>query len=114
MKRKLISLLLAMSLLVCFCTVPAHAANQPGFTDVSPQHWAYSYIMRANALGIMNGMSDGSFHPDETLTRAQVAQILYNMCPDGRNSTQAQLFVTPSSVRDIQAGTWYYYAVGWL
>ena len=114
MKRKLISLLLTMSLLVCFCTVPAHAANQPNFTDVPPQHWAYSYIMRAKALGIMNGMSDGSFHPDETLTHAQVAQILYNMCPDGRSSTQAQLFVTPNNVRDVQAGSWYYYPVGWL
>ncbi len=45
-----------------------------GFTDVSG-HWAESYIDAAVALGLINGMGDGTFAPDGTVTYAQVIAI---------------------------------------
>ena len=37
--------------------------------------WAISALYNA---GIINGNPDGSFAPNSTITRAEVAQILYN------------------------------------
>lgn len=49
------------------------------FNDVSKQHWAYDVINYAVDKGYMNGYPDNMFKPDEPLTRAMIAQILYNL-----------------------------------
>jgi len=46
------------------------------FTDVSKHHWAYSYIGAVAHAGIMNGYGDGSFQPDHSLKREEMAAIL--------------------------------------
>ena len=46
------------------------------FTDVPKTHWAYKYIDKVSDAGIMNGIGDGKFAPDEPLTRAQICKIL--------------------------------------
>ncbi len=45
------------------------------FTDVNQKHWAYSNIALANMLGIMRGYPDGTFKPDQGVTRAEVATV---------------------------------------
>ncbi len=40
------------------------------FTDVDCNHWAFDYIAKSKALGIVEGFPDGSFHPDDPTTRA--------------------------------------------
>ncbi len=51
--------------------------NKPdnSFTDIEG-HWAQTEIMWAIENGLMNGVSDNSFAPDESLTRAQLAVVL--------------------------------------
>lgn len=39
-------------------------------------HWAREAIAAASGLGIVNGYADGSFGPDDTLTREQMASML--------------------------------------
>jgi hypothetical protein len=39
-------------------------------------HWAETPIRKAQASGTMNGYPDGSFKPDEPLTRAKAAVLL--------------------------------------
>ncbi len=46
------------------------------FTDVPDDHWAYSFIARASAFGIVNGMGDGTFLPDEQVTYQQAMKML--------------------------------------
>ena len=48
------------------------------FFDVSDTHWGYDAIKKVNSLGLMNGFHDGTFKPDATVTRAQVATVLVN------------------------------------
>lgn len=48
---------------------------QESFVD-TPNHWASEAISRAAAKGIVNGFSDGSFKPDEPMTRLQFAAML--------------------------------------
>lgn len=45
------------------------------FTDTE-NHWAYPYIQKAAATGIMKGYDDGTFKPEIAVTRAQAAAIL--------------------------------------
>lgn len=45
------------------------------FTDTEG-HWAESSIEKAANVGVVNGFEDGTFRPDEPLTRAQLAVIL--------------------------------------
>lgn len=48
----------------------------PGqFTDVKASDWFAPNVQRACEFGLMNGMGDGSFHPQGNLTVAQVVTI---------------------------------------
>lgn len=50
------------------------------FTDDGTiEPWAKDAVHHMAKLGIVKGMNDGSFAPRSSLTRAQVAQILYNV-----------------------------------
>ena len=47
--------------------------------DVNIESWAKDAVMEMAKLGLVKGMEDGSFSPKTQFTRAQVAQILYNI-----------------------------------
>ncbi|MEJ8548358.1 S-layer homology domain-containing protein [Brevibacillus borstelensis] len=47
------------------------------FYDVANQHWAADAIKRANAAGLMNGYTNGTFNPGGGITRAEMATIVY-------------------------------------
>ena len=44
------------------------------FTDID-NHWAKEYIEEAAKDGVVNGFQDGTFRPDDPLTRAQFCKI---------------------------------------
>lgn len=46
------------------------------FSDVTASHWAIDYITAAESSGIINGMGDGTFAPEENITYAQAMKIL--------------------------------------
>lgn len=46
------------------------------FSDVLPGHWASSYIAQATGAGWIAGYPDGSFGPENTLTRAELVTII--------------------------------------
>jgi hypothetical protein len=51
-------------------------AQRTFFSDVSNAYWAKPFIERLAKEGVMNGYSDGTFKPDQPVTRAQFAVIL--------------------------------------
>lgn len=46
------------------------------FPDVPTNHWAAEAIRAVREAGLMTGMADGTFGPNEPVTRAQLAVIL--------------------------------------
>lgn len=52
------------------------SAPAGSFSDVNDSHWAYEVILSAAAKGWINGYSDGTFHPDGTLSRAEAAAVI--------------------------------------
>ena len=53
----------------------APLANPTGtvFTDVPKTHWAAGYIEKLAQLGVTSGYGDGSFQPDEAISRTELA-----------------------------------------
>ncbi len=51
-------------------------ATSPHFGDLSAQHWANGFIEPLVQRGWLSGFSDGSFRPDDPITRAQFAALL--------------------------------------
>lgn len=46
------------------------------FRDVPRDHWAYQAIQELRRLGFIEGYPDRTFRPDQTMTRAEVAQLI--------------------------------------
>jgi S1-C subfamily serine protease len=53
-------------------------ADTEGFKDVSPAYWASSVINSLKDAHIIQGYADNTFKPDAYITRAEVAQMIYN------------------------------------
>ena len=54
--------------------------NTNGFKDQGNiEPWAKDAVSEMARLGVVSGMNDGSFAPKSPFTRAQVAQVLYNI-----------------------------------
>lgn len=50
-----------------------------GFSDVKPGQWYYESIAAAKSAGYIGGYSDGTFRPEQTITRQEVASILVRL-----------------------------------
>ncbi|MGB3202847.1 MAG: S-layer homology domain-containing protein [Nodosilinea sp.] len=56
--------------------VVAQTQTQTQFTDVSASYWARDFIAPLAARGIIAGFPDGTFRPNEPVTRAQFAAMV--------------------------------------
>ena len=54
------------------------AAGANNFKDVKSGQWYTNAVLWASANGIVSGYPDGTFRPNENITREQVATIFYN------------------------------------
>jgi hypothetical protein len=54
-------------------------SSENSFSDVGSEHWAVSYINSAAVKGWVSGFGDGTFRPQENITRAQVVTIVNRM-----------------------------------
>lgn len=124
MRKRILSTLLAVFILVSALAIPANAAysdpdadtalleetslpdiqaddtsEAPYFADVPADHWAFPYIQRVYADGIVGGTGRNSagaplFSPDESVTFVQAEVIL------------ARVFFS-SLIRSIPGDSWY-------
>ena len=95
MKKLLIGLFAALSVT---------AAN--AFPDVSDNHWAAPQIKLLSEQGVIVGYPDGTFKPDDNVTRAEFASMAIKAL--GQEHTKV---VQPVNFADIQPGYWAYDAI---
>lgn len=50
------------------------------FKDVDKDKWYYKAVQHVYNAGLMNGTSETTFDPEKTMTRAEMAQVLVNLC----------------------------------
>ncbi len=81
------------------------ACPSRGLSDVKT-HWGHPSIDYCVEHGLMNGVGDGKFNPDGTVTRAMLATVLYRQAgsPDVQNA---------SAFPDVNPGEWYGKATAW-
>ena len=68
----------AMMAAVLYNLEGGSAGTAAGFSDVDAESWYADAVNWAAENGIVNGFEDGTFRPDDNLTREQMAAFLYN------------------------------------
>ncbi len=99
-----------------FAPVPVEPQEQPcgggdgcpsgAYADLRTGAWYHEAVDYAIREGLLTGYGSGAFKPDDNLSRAQLAQILYNMA--GRPVVKAG-----SRFADVAADSWCADAVAW-
>jgi hypothetical protein len=80
------------------------------FSDVSSTNWAYQYISTAVAYGWINGYPDGTFKPDQAISRAEAMKIINTMLARGVDA--AGLISGIKAWPDnTNVNAWYYYEI---
>lgn len=77
-----------------------------GFEDLDMSAWYHDGIHYCIEHGLMNGVSDSSFAPNDTTTRAQIVTLLYRL--EGEPDVDNAIDFT-----DVPEGEWYSDAVRW-
>ena len=75
------------AMLVNALGLDAAATGESPFADVGPAAWYAAPVQAAAAAGIVKGISTTAFHPDETITREQMAVMLSRVAMDNDNRT---------------------------
>ena len=96
--KRLLSILLAL----CICIACVSVFAVAGYSDLSSYHWAKDTIERYTNAGIFNGFPDGTFRPDERMTRAQFASVLSRLL----SLENADLSVL-APFTDVNPDAWY-------
>lgn len=84
--------------------VERNTLNQPltniKFTDLKESHWAYNSINYLSGNNILSGYSDGTFKPNNKVTRAEFAKILYCLIYEKKFLNGLNLDATPRYYND--------------
>jgi len=77
------------------------------FTDVLETAWYAEYVEKAAAYGLVNGYEDGTFRPNNTVTRAEAVTMINRML--NRNpETAAYLKTAECPFNDVVSEHWAY------
>lgn len=94
-------------MVLLFCVFLALLYICPVFANTIPNdisgHWAENTILKWQKENKIKGYTDGTFRPNQTITRAEFVQLLYSVFP-----SDAPFL---SSFSDVKKQDWYYDAV---
>ena len=76
------------------------------FTDADPTAWYHDGVHYVLENGVMSGYGNGKFGPNDTTSRAMLAQILYNM--QGKPAIRSGI-----PFEDVSESNWYAMAISW-
>lgn len=86
-------------------------SSENNFSDVTSAHWAYNAIISATEKGWIAGYPDGTFRPENRITRAEAVSLINRVL--GRADLTSDSFVTGMKTwpdnADMQA--WFYLAI---
>ena len=101
-KIKSTAAMLALSMVTAFVPV-MQGASAAVFTDVSTGSKYYEAVNRLSELGIINGYEDGSFRPDNNVTRAEFSKIIVGMM---NKAAEAKSTPPSSAFDDVNQVQW--------
>lgn len=104
--KYLAALVMAVLLTLALPVAAFAAVEDTGFSDVSAGSWYAEAVMYCREHRLMSGTSDTTFAPEDNLTRAQLAAVLYRMAGSPAVTGRDAFTDTPD-------GAWYGDAVLW-
>ena len=93
-------------------TVDIHIIEAATFYDVPSTAWYAEEVAKAAANGYVKGMGENLFFPEAEMTRAQFAQVLYNMAGEPEWNAD-NIGAYPTQFSDVDGLAWYAKAVSW-
>lgn len=106
MEKKLLSLLLTLTMLFSIA-IPAFAAvKDTGFADVDAGAWYADAAVYCRENGLMGGTTSTTFDPSATMARSMLATVLYR-------AADAPQVSADNPFSDVAAGAWYTDAILW-
>lgn len=102
MKKNLVKLFLGL-FVFAFALMPVKAQQGKLFPDVAANHWAATQIKELSEKGVIVGYPDGTFKPDDNVTRAEFACMAIRALGQ-EHTTVAQ----PVNFTDIPLDFWAY------
>ena len=82
--------------------VVAPAATSTSFSDVDANYWASPFIQGLTTRGVLAGFPDGTFRPNQPVTRAQFAAMLRKAFTQNQQVQQ----LPPGGFTDVPADYW--------
>jgi hypothetical protein len=86
-------------LISLFYPVMAYSAPTSNFSDVSSSYWAKDDISTLTSMGYIDGYEDGTFRPEQNVTREEFAKLLVQTF--GLDPIAGE-----SSFADVEPGRW--------
>lgn len=76
---------------------PTASLAQTSFSDVSSNYWAAEFIQELAQRGVIAGFPDGSFRPDDAVTRAQFAAMIRKAFQKSAERQAVRFYDVPSN-----------------
>ena len=100
--KKLLALVLALVMTLSLCTI-----SNAAFTDAKDVDASYEEAVAVlNGMGVFKGYEDGSFKPEGSITRAEVAAIVYRLYTGDVKDKQAGLYAGYGKFDDMAGAAW--------
>ena len=101
--KKLLALVLALVMTLSLAVVGSNAA----FKDADKVSATYAEAVDVLAgMKVFQGYTDGSFQPEGSITRAEVAAIVYRLYTGDVTDKQASLYATYNKFADMDGASW--------
>ena len=111
MKKRVLSLLMAVAMLVSVLPVmSASAAKGQKFSDVYRGKWFAKYVYPVSEAGIINGDGKGKFNPGSKLKRCDVITML---ALSAKTPEELKEYEDMELCPDSKQGQWYTKSVNW-
>lgn len=111
MIKRLIAILCAFT-----CLTASMVSAEPLYNDISEGSSEERVLNVVTGVGLMKGYTDGSFGPREHVTRAEVAQIIYNAVTQnfGSNSQTQETATSTFEWTDVDNSHWAYEPINYV
>ena len=96
------------TILARFCDSSGNNTVLDRFTDIS-HCWARKYINLAAENGLVYGYTDGTFRPDQNITRAETIVMVNRIL--GRSASADTVVKGYKTFSDVPTGAWYYWDI---
>lgn len=105
--KKILALVLALVMVVGMMTVASAATAGTKFVDDASITKFDESIQILTALGIYEGDENAAFNPNNTITRAEVATLVYRVLTGDVSGKYVNIYSDYNQFADVDANAWY-------